>query len=129
MIYGDVSLTGFKSVKIKFINFKKLISINIKRGTFPGDKFYFTNEYRDENIISYVFNNLIIGDRPKGFGRENIILTNIKRFKGEITFNVSLKKYIDNNGIVTIIGFETREIIMNGFKKAKPNNHKVRNFF
>ena len=115
---GKEETTNFKAVKITFNGFKVLIKTNITSGeiTPNGVGIFFTKDYTDEMIQQYVFNNSITGDRPKGFTKENIVLTNVVNGDGTITFNATLNKFIDAEGKEATEGFTSVEMTFNGFK-------------
>ena len=122
---GDVDTTGFTFVSVTFTGFKVLKATNITRGNInlPDQSNNLSSSYTDEMIKSYIFNNLIIGDKPEGFTKENILLFSVIRADGKITFNASLNKFIDDNGVVQENDkFIPVNITFTGFKVSKPTN-------
>ena len=73
-------------------------------------------DYTNEMIQQYIFTNLITGDKPEGFTKENIILSKVARGNGTITFNATLNKFIDAEGKEATEGFTSVEMTFNGFK-------------
>ena len=114
---GEEEINGFNLVEITFTGFKVLMTTNIKSGDIEPNNAnnYFAIDYTDAMIKQYIFDNLIIGDKPEGFSKNNIILTKIMRGDGKITFNAYLNKYINTEVIDTEIGFTNVKIIFIGF--------------
>lgn len=59
---------------------------------------------------------MITGNRPTSFSLNNIILSDIVRGNGTITFKAALNKFIDSSGNESTTGFIPTLIILNGFK-------------
>lgn len=76
-----ISTILFTSCGVKTINNKptKIIGKDIE---LQNQSNVFVKDYSDEMIEKYIFTNLITGNKPEGFIKDNIVLTNVKRFNG-----------------------------------------------
>lgn len=108
-----VTLAGFKSTTVSPI--LKPTTIKFGSTLVPDQNGVTTADYTDTQIRTFVFNNLIGGDKPEGFTKENIILNNVSRDNGVIKFKVALNLFINDSGQIATTGFAPVDVKLVGF--------------
>ena len=111
-------------IEITLSGFKILSNTEILGGKHSiGSSEILASDYSEEKIKEYIFNELIIGIKPKNLVINNVILSEIivNNLDGKINVIVSLNKYIDEYGKEQTIGFSPIQITFFGFKKVDTN--------
>ncbi len=122
--FGNLNNVPCDPIEITLSGFKILSNTEILGGKHSiGSSEILASDYSEGKIKEYIFNELVIGIKPKNLTINNVVLSEniVNNLDGKINVIVLLNKYIDEYGKEQTIGFPPIQITFFGFKKVNTN--------